>query len=400
MSAPARPTPAPAWLVSPLMPAPRSCVVPACLVLAVVTLAGACASESDSGSDRPGGPGGGSVSGYLAALPADGTDGPVMVTYGDLARAEEISGIERPDDISDTDAIVDYLMDLGGIRQEEGETARVATLVPGVAHTERSASDMEGFVDDVGWSVLEVDSFAERDTPPRRIALLDGDFDGDRLEDALDDGGDELLVAGDPGGDIDPTDVTPARPLGEGLWLSLDDARLTVAAAEADVTAAGEADGGDDTLADDPALESLATALDHEEVYSAVLVADAGLGSSSSAERVLGEHATPEQIAALDELPQCDGITGTAIGVADDGEPLLVLAISFTDSAAAENNLTEVTDALADGELPSSRRPWSEVLDVEEIRTRGSAVLARARPDQMMLGQWSNLVASRDFPPC
>ena len=37
-----------------------------------------------------------SISDYLAALPADGTDDPVMVTYGRLARAEEIGGWSGP----------------------------------------------------------------------------------------------------------------------------------------------------------------------------------------------------------------------------------------------------------------------------------------------------------------
>lgn len=379
------------------MPASPSRLVVACLVAGLAATGAGCASESDAS----GGGGDRSVGAYLAALPAYDGDDPVVVSYGDLARAAEIAGIERPADVSDDDAVVDYLMDIGGQRQDEGETARVAVLVPEAAQTASSAADQEAFVEDVGWSILELDAFGERYTQPRPIAVLDGDFDGGRLDDALDEAGEGLWVAGDPDGEMHVDDITPARPTGEALWLGLDDDRLTVGREEDDVTAAREADGGDDTLAGDEALSSMGAALDDRDVYSAMLVSDPGM-SADLAGRVLGSDAAPDELAAeLADLPRCDGaMTGVAVGVADDGEPLLVVAIAHADEASAEANVDTISEVLTDGQTLSSARPWSDVLTVESVEAEGTVVVATARPAGIILGQWRQLVMSRDLPPC
>lgn len=379
------------------MPASPSRLVVACLVAGLAATGAGCASESDAS----GGGGDRSVGAYLAALPAYDGDDPVVVSYGDLARAAEIAGIERPADVSDDDAVVDYLMDIGGQRQDEGETARVAVLVPEAAQTASSAADQEAFVEDVGWSILELDAFGERYTQPRPIAVLDGDFDGGRLDDALDEAGEGLWVAGDPDGEMHVDDITPARPTGEALWLGLDDDRLTVGREEDDVTAAREADGGDDTLAGDEALSSMGAALDDRDVYSAMLVSDPGM-SADLAGRVLGSDAAPDELAAeLADLPRCDGaMTGVAVGVADDGEPLLVVAIAHADEASAEANVDTISEVLTDGQTLSSARPWSDVLAVESVEAEGTVVVATARPAGIILGQWRQLVMSRDLPPC
>jgi hypothetical protein len=380
------------------MSLPRS-LAAACVAAVVVT---ACASESDGngGANGGGGTDDRSISGYLASLPAPRGDDMVLVTYADLARAAEIGGIERPDDLGDSDAIVDYLMEIGGQRSEEGEAQRVAALVPTAAQLQRSATDLEAFADEVGWSILDVDAFAERDTPPRRVSLLHGDFDRDRLDAALDDNGDDGWVIGDPEGGIDIEGVSVARPLGETLWMDLDGDRLAVAWEDGDISRVAEADGGDGTLAGDPGLAALATALDDLDVYSAMLVSDAATLAAPFAERVLGASATPERIEALEDLPQCTGMTATATAIADDGEPLLVLAIAHTDEDAAEGNVDAVTTALTEGDQVTRQRPWSEMLTVESVEAEGTVVVATARPADMVLAQWYQLIVDRSFPPC
>jgi hypothetical protein len=380
------------------MLARRLLAVAAC-VAGVAVAVTACASEAEPGEGGVSAGGGGTVSGYLGQLPVVDDGETVVVTYGDIARAAEIAGLERPDDISDTEAVVDFVMEVGGQRQEEGERARAAVLLPQASQPDRSLSDLDGFVADVGWSILEVDTFAERDTLPKRVALLDGDFDGDRLDGALDDAGDGVWVAGDPDGDMHIDDTTPARPLGEPVWLALDGDRLTVTGNEGDMAGARGADGGDDTLAGDETLADLAHALDVYDAYSAQLMAGGGLGGLDPSV-VLGDE-TPEDIAdQIEELDTCTGITGVAAGVADDGRPLILLAVASASEDAAEENEAILTQALDQGRDARTGRPWSEVLDVETIGTEGSVTTVTARPADMVLGQWHQFVPDRSFPPC
>jgi hypothetical protein len=377
------------------MPLPRS-LAAACLVTVAVGVT-ACASES--GGDG-GGAGDSSLSSHLAALPAAEGDDVVIVTYADLARAAEIGGIERPDDLGDTDAIVDYLMEIGGQRREEGETPRVAALLPTAAQVQSSAAALEDFADEVGWSILDVDSFAERDTPPRRVSVLTGDFDRDRLDEALDDNGDEGWVIGDPEGGVNIEDTSAARPLGETLWMDLDGGRLAITWDEGDIGRVAAADGGDGTLAGDPGLAALAAALDDRDVYSAMLASNGDVLSASFAERSLGASATPERIAAMEDLPRCTGMTAVATAIADDGEPLLVLAIAHADEDAAEGNVDAVTTALTEGDRSFQQGPWSGIVTVESVEAEGTVLVATARPADMVLAQWHQFLVDRSFPPC
>lgn len=370
----------------------------AAAVCAVALVPTACASESDSDGSAGSGAGGTSVSAYLERLPALGGDDPVIVTYGDVARAAEIAGLDRPEDVSDADAVSSYLSELTGLGRD-GDAARVAALVPQVSQPGRGSSDPQGFVDDVGWSMVEVDSFAERETLPRPVAVLDGDFDEDQLDGALDDVGDGVWQVGEPGGGLNPDDITPARPIGEALWLSLDDGRLTVARDESDVRASRDADGGEGTLADVTALSSLAQVLDEHDVYSAMLLADDRLLLADPG-AVLGERVTPEQIEAA-VLNACEGIVGAAVGIADDGAPLFVLSLAHVDDTSAEANLDIVTEAFEDGANLSTGRPWSQVLSVESIEVDGSVLTATARPAaDVPPSAWYGLIADRSFPPC
>jgi hypothetical protein len=374
--------------------------LPSALVAGLsVVLAAACASEAGPGGGGDSGAGGdATVSAYLARLPAGDGDDPVVVTYGDIARAAEIAGLERPEDVDDQQAVADFMMEVGGQRQGEGEPARVAVLVPQAAQPATSVGDLQGFVDDVGWSILEVDAFAERDTPPRRIALLDGGFDADRLDGTLDDAGDGTWVVGDPDGDVNVEDITPARPLGEPLWLSLDDDRLTVTWDHDDMAPARDADGGDGTLAGDATLAALGAALDDRDVYSAMLLRDDNLLSGID-DRMAGEGASPAQIEGMD-LAGCEGMDGAAIGVADDGEPLIVLALGHVDTDAAGRNADVVADVFEDGEEARTGRPWSDLLTVESVDTEDTVVVVTARPAEMALGQWHAFLTTRSFPPC
>jgi hypothetical protein len=369
----------------------------ACLAASVLVCS--CASEGDTGSGVGGSSGGGTVADHLAALPAYDGDEAVVVTYGDLARAAEIAGLERPTDVGDTDAIADYVLDLTGRRREEGgPEPSVAALLPSVAQPDRVA-ELEGFVADVGWSVLDIDSYAERDTPPQQVSVLEGDFDRGALEDALDDAGDGVLIAGDPSGEYRIDDVTPARPIGQTLWHALDGGRLVVTSDGDDVAATREADGGDGTLAEDARLAPLAAALDAQDAYSAMLLADDAL-LTDFADVILGADSPAEAREQLEDLPRCEGVNGAAVGVAHDGEPLIVVALSFVNEQAAESGAGVVEDVLTGGEDFMTRRPWSEMLTVESVEADGSVVVVTARPADLVLGQWQGFLLNRSLPPC
>jgi len=361
--------------------------------LAALLAGSACASGDGSGGD--GSLAGGTIRGHLAALPATAAAGTVLVTYGDLARAEEIAGLDRPTDLADREALADHVGAVTGTRFDE-PPGEVAALLPEASSPAHLATDPQGFVDDVGWSILQVDTFVELPTPPHRVTVLTGDFDEAALDGALDDAGDGAWVAGDPEGTVDVAHRTPARPLGETLWLALDGDRLVVAADEDDVRAAR---AGDDSLADHPVLAPLAAALDEREVYSAMLWAPEG-GVPDVVGRSLGPGAPDEQRQRLEELPRCEAMTGVAVGVAHDGAPLVVLATAHADEDAAEAGAEVLAEALASGTELITDRPWSDLLAVESVEADGTVVVALARPGDVSLQVWSRLLQSQSFPPC
>jgi len=337
-----------------------------------------------------GGSGGGaastSLSGYLSQLPAPATsDEVILVDYADLARASEIAGVKPPDGTSDTAAAVDWAKAVSGITPTKGHAA--AALLPQAANMDSSFAE-KAATDDVGWAVPEVDSYAERDTPPARVSVLDGRFERGRLAHALHDAGDGVWVAGDPDGKLHVDEATPARPLGEALWLTLDGHRLRVASKKADVRREG------DTLADNPALAALAGALDHHHAYSAMLAAGGPLGADALDEvfSTRSERPVPG--------PRCDGLTGAAVGVADDGKPLILLAVTQADKAKADGNATAIEGALRTGQDPVTARHWSDIVTVDSVKVEDGVVVATLRPAGMSLGGWRSFMLNRAFPPC
>ena len=84
--------------------------------------------------------------------------------------------MQPPADLDD-EALVDYAMAISGQAVAVGDTAEAAVLIPDRLGT-RSLADHEGFVDDVGFSLLEVDRYVERSTVPDTVTVLDGAFDG------------------------------------------------------------------------------------------------------------------------------------------------------------------------------------------------------------------------------
>jgi hypothetical protein len=376
-------------------------------VLAVVGLVSvvvvACSAESDEA--LPGVTGGGAgIGGLLGSLPVPSEqDEPVVVAYGDLARAAEIAGVEPPSDPSDQEAVLRYVNAVtggpvpddgeGGEEGEDGPTSSspVAAVPPSVAHAER-AVDIEEFADDVGWTILQVDRFIERQNLPDAVTVLDGRFDRDSLDDALGETEDGAWVAGDgEAGALNPDEATAARPLGEPLWLSLDDQRLVVTRSAEDMAAARDADGGEGTLADDAVLAALADALDEEAVYTALLH-DGPLESAPG-----GREASPEQREELCDEALAEGPAGVASGLADDDGPVIVLALVHDDPDAAEANAAAIERMVEEGVSFLTAEPWSERLTLDEVTADGAVTVARLRPlEQADADMWRQILVNQD----
>jgi hypothetical protein len=108
--------------------------------------------------------------------------------------------------------VVAYLSTLTARPVGDGVTNPVMVVTPTVGHAER-AVQIEEFEADVGWTMLDVDRFVERATPPDTVTLLEGEWES--LNAALGPPENGVWVAGDPDRSPNPGDITPARPLGE-----------------------------------------------------------------------------------------------------------------------------------------------------------------------------------------
>jgi hypothetical protein len=373
--------------------------VPAPLALSLtlaLAVTAACADEADP-DDPTGGDGAagtGSVAAGLAALPP-AAEGQVVV-WGDLARAAELAGLERPA-ADDTGTVPDYVLTLSGQRVDPpaGGGSRVAAPLPEVAQARMSAQSDE-IVAEVGWGLAQVDTFVERQTPPDSVALLGGAFDDGALEEALGEPDGDTWVLGDPGGDLDLGSVTPARPIGETLFLArTGDGGLVVSThtdATGPVLAAVAGEGDEPTLADEAPLAAAAAALDAEEAYGALLVSPGLAGG--------GLRVTPEASLATTDACLPAAQTATATGITDDDGPVM-LAVLVHDSADAAAANAEALERLAvEGATLQSGRPWSEYVSVEGVEVTGDSdevVVGRLRiADEAPATTWQNVVWTRD----
>ena len=342
-----------------------------------LVLVAACSSGDDSGG---GSGGGGSIAERLESLPAGLSDDPALVAFGDLDEAADLADVSLSGDSSNDDAIDAILaITAGPVR---GKASAVAAVTPEAAHVDRMAGDgLDEFRDEVGWSVLDVDSFVEYQVPPRNVTVMAGDFDEDRLSEALGEPDDGVWVIGDPDGDLQIEDTSPARPLGEPLWLSLVDGRLVVTRTEEAMDAVRSDDGK--TLGDDVFFRPLAEALDGEDVYSAMLT-----GPVMADPRV-----APSQCDAF--LPRPFG--GVAAAIADDHGPVVVLAYVHDGADAAEANAEALEQLVDDGRSIAGRQPWSEYFEVDDISTDKNVLVARLRvTEDGRAGIWRQLLLQRD----
>lgn len=340
--------------------------------VSVAAVAGCSDGSDDAGAS--------SFEARLELIPAsadlDGEDDAVTVAMSDLERAAELAGLEPPDDPSSGDAVVDYLSPLSGFDLSGEEPLPVAALFPEASQYQRAAGELDAFVDEVGWSLLDVSWFVEYQVPPGLFTVMGGDFDEDQLTEAMGEPADDIWRLGEEGenGTVGRDPELPssaARPLGESLRLALDDDRLIVGRVTQPVEDALE--GSDDTLADDPVLSALAGALDDEDVYSAMLMTGRDFNVVSTM-----PPGSPEAVAAAEEEALPEEFNGVAGGLSyEDDHAVAVLVYTHADEEAAASNADALEGLIEDGRSLQSGRPWSELFSVDEVRTNGTTVVAR-----------------------
>jgi hypothetical protein len=366
-------------------------------LVAVELLVVACSGDDD-GATLGGGGGGGdlaTVSSALAALPDDGKDHELIV-WGDLSRADDIGGLERPHDPGD-DKVGPYLLSLTGAVSGGSESAEPLSLLPPeAAHVER-ANELPAFVDDVGWNILQVDRFVERQAPPDSVTLLAGDFDAGALTHAMGKPSDDRWHAGSgKTGNVDIEKTTPARPLGETQWLTLAGGghRLAITASPDSADAVGAAEKGDGkVVGDDPTMRALAGAVDDQKPYAAMVVPDGFAGAATAG------ATSPAQAQALcgDALPE--PTDGVATAIADDDGPVIVIALSQASTSAAKANADALEKTVANGTSAVSNQRWSDLVTLDKVSTTGGGkvVVARLRPvEPAQAALWSRMVEARD----
>lgn len=361
----------------------------------------AAAATTGTGADDSGF----SVSAALAELPPAPTDAGYWIMVGDLDAATELAAIERPDSL-EMDVLAPWLSLLTGMPVYESDPPEYAPIfVPFPdALTPAYAVLMPETAAAVGWSVLDVSWFAAVESPPTgNFAVLHGVFADDALTQLP-------LVESTASGDV----VTLNE--GDDMELSLtgrnalssigvptrmarvDDAIALSRTAQGVVS---WLDGLATTAADDPALSTIAEALDDAGVHSATI----GTTTLFNPIAVVGNGADATEVegALADAAPMLLPAGATQVGIGwgtdDDGASVITLAyfvLGGPDAVDAAASAVEV--ALTEG-FSQRGQPLSELLTLDSVTTGDTVVVAtvRAAEGRSPITPF-NMWLSADFP--
>lgn len=363
------------------------------LVAALVPQSGAAAIVASASTEPPGpdstieaeaeaaaagdvGPGCG-VETALAEVPSgDDASEPFQVTVADLDAATEVGGVQRPDGVEsaeDIEGISRWLLPLMGVIGPDDSLPPVYLYGAeslGMANLGR----VDEFDAELGWSVVDVDRYVEFAAPPRRFAVMEGDFGSELDAPGLDPDPAGIITVGE--GDeleFDPDQITAARPLGAPLYVALRDGRLATSTTVAPVTTWLEGSGP--TLADDDALVDVARALDAGGCVSALMVRAAFTPPDSP--RPLPSQAQAE----LDATVRWEPFDTVGIGWSADGDHSVVEVVyGFADEQAATDSVDGLRTVWTDGTSFVTNAPFSEYVSVESADVAGRAVTVRLRP--------------------
>lgn len=361
----------------------------------LLTLGALALAVSACGGDDPAAPPGDtlsageafSVRGALAELPESAVGERPMVLVGDLVRATELLGTDRPEDAAGAS---EWLSSLTGVPRGNGEAPGVFVPLPQLLH-QTSPEEMQ---DLAGWSALDVDSFAAVEEAPTSFVVVSGGFGDDAL-DGLPEVGDGVVTDVEADDHAFDPQADALSRIGAPTRMAQDGDRIVASS----VTAlAEEWLGGVESLADDDRYAGLADALDDREVYSAVL-----LPSAEATPNLLGaapESAVEEFEKSLDALPDAP-FDLVAVGW-HDGDSDATIGYRFGSEEDAEASVEALEELYASGTSTSTGQPYSELVEAVEVSTDGPVVLVDVEVEDgrvsllfQMLTQSELLFASR-----
>ncbi|MFV0306395.1 MAG: hypothetical protein ACK5OX_01465 [Desertimonas sp.] len=334
----------------------------------------------------------------LAQLPASELSDNPLITIADLDAATDANGLQRPTGPDDPDG-VQWMMGLTGVGPS-GEPAP-PVFVP-VPRRFSQTFDPAGFADIAGWSILDVDTIAAVDAPPHEFIVVGDDFTADDLSSGLIELADGVVT--DRDGDDGMQDLRergPVDDLGRPVRFATTDGHIALSLSTPAIESwlAGSAD----TLADDPALLAVGTALDDAGVMSASLTTRAMIGPGP--EVLLDPAATPDEIEeTIDALSgialnQLYDALGIGWSVDDSGAPLITLAYHFATADAATESAERLTAIFADGSSARTGAALSESFEMLDASTADHvAVITLGTVDDTPPAIILSMLMSRDLP--
>lgn len=277
-----------------------------------------------------------SVYDAIGELPSSFEDEPIIFT-GDLARAGELAGLERPTDPG-SEEVADWVISLSGGTSTHEQADALVPLPPPLSFGSPAEK-----AEQVGWSVVDVDAFVST----ADFLVASGEFDDDTLDEDLVEVDDEIVT------DVEGEDHEehPDRPTafdsqGAPTRFAEDDGRI---AAASETDAVREWLNDEASLADGGAYADVAKALDEHDPYSAVLA----LSPSGK---------DPYDLVGLGWSE-------------DDDAPLVSAAYHFDSEAAADDNVDSLRERF-------ESEPLADHLEVDDAGTEGSTVVVTTRPEE------------------
>ncbi|MGC5628869.1 hypothetical protein ACPYO6_11815 [Georgenia sp. Z1344] len=302
-----------------------------------------------------------SVVAAIGEIPAEVAEGAVYVSTADLDSACEANGCTRPEDADDEEAVRDWMSALtGGPAAPDGPVhVDLPDSLGGRTGT------MADFRDQVGWSLVDVDSYVSFAVPPSSFTVVTGP---EALSDELVEVDDRVLSTSDAeDGWVDPSSASAIDSLGRPVRLTQDEDRTALSLSTASV-AAWRA-GPEATLADDESLLAVAGAMDDAGVVSSVLARD----DFTVPDDAVGPGAA--------RLPPFETV---AVGWSGGDDAAITVAYGTGAGQDAEQLATALQDMFDEDVTSASAtsvgRPLSDVLVLDDVTVGDSLVTATVRP--------------------
>jgi hypothetical protein len=308
----------------------------------------------------------------LAELPASVRTMPDFTLYaGDLLQASDLAGLEPP---AHVEAAGEWVAYLNG-REKDGEPLPV--FVPFTVPLASSAP-AAAVEQDLGWSVADVEHFVSWTNQQNSrckvgecalsTTVAAGDFDDQTLVDLPE--ADDIASAGQ-GGDLsmDLANSTPARPQGAPLRMAVANSHLMASPYTGVVH---DWLGPAQSLADDPALISMARVLDGADAYSAMMATPLSVGDLGIPEPVFDALGySPADFPVFDSY---------AIGwsLTSGGQPEVTVVYHVPRKTGAKAAMEHVAERWAGRTLRGDE--VSTLLELRSIRIEGNNVVVSARP--------------------